>query len=149
MIWNSGCIVWCKWRFLSYTWCDELIGLVSPVEWNVYEVCPPDMHLQVSQFFPHRFEPRGWLCCLGLRSLALTRKSLRLLQRLSATGRWNKDAKMFANNGWDETKGCVVGDNEGNTFWFVQCGTVLVILLTRCISREGNSDYSHVCKDSQ
>ena len=32
---------------------------------------------------------------------------------------------MFANNGRDGTKGCVVGDNEGNTFCFVQCGSVM------------------------
>ena len=28
-----------------------MIGLVSPVEWNLYEVCPSDMYLQVRQFF--------------------------------------------------------------------------------------------------
>ena len=55
-----------------------VIGLVSPVEWNVYEVCPSDMYLQVRQFFPHGYKPRGWLCRVRLRSLALTRKSLRL-----------------------------------------------------------------------
>ena len=55
-----------------------MIGLVSPVEWNVYEVCPSDMYLQVRQFFPHGYKPRGWLCRVRLRSLALTRKSLRL-----------------------------------------------------------------------
>ena len=32
---------------------------------------------------------------------------------------------MFANNGSDGTKGCDVGDNEGNTFCFVQCGSVM------------------------
>ena len=32
--------------------------------------------------------------------------------------------KVFANNGRDGTKGSVVGDNQGNTFWFVQCGSV-------------------------
>ena len=32
---------------------------------------------------------------------------------------------MFANNGRDETMGCVLGDNEGNTFWLVQCGSVM------------------------
>ena len=31
---------------------------------------------------------------------------------------------MFANNGRDGTKGSVVGDNQGNTFWFVQCGSL-------------------------
>ena len=56
-----------------------MIVLVSPVEWNLYEVCPSDMYLPVRQFFPHGYEPRGWLCCVKLRSLALTRKSLRLL----------------------------------------------------------------------
>ena len=40
-----------------------VIGLVSPVAWNVYEVCPSDMYLQVRQFFPHGYEPRGWLLC--------------------------------------------------------------------------------------
>ena len=49
------------------------MGLVSPVEWNVYEVCPSDTYLQVGQFFLHGYEPRGWLCCVRLRSLALTR----------------------------------------------------------------------------
>ena len=48
----------------------------------MYEVCPSDMCLQVKQFFPHGYEPRGWLCCVRLRSLALTRKSPRLLLRL-------------------------------------------------------------------
>ena len=47
-----------------------VIGLVSPVELNVYEVCPSDMYLQERQFFPHGYEPRGWLCCVRLRSLA-------------------------------------------------------------------------------
>ena len=28
-----------------------VIGLVSAVAWNVYEVCPSDMYLQVRQFF--------------------------------------------------------------------------------------------------
>ena len=28
-----------------------MIGLVSPVAWNVYEVCPSDMYLQARQFF--------------------------------------------------------------------------------------------------
>ena len=43
-----------------------------------------------------------------------------------ATGGWNKDVKVFANNGWDGTKGSwVVGDNEGNTFLFVQYGSVM------------------------
>ena len=32
---------------------------------------------------------------------------------------------MFANNGRDGRKGWVVGDNEGNTFRFVQCGSVM------------------------
>ena len=32
---------------------------------------------------------------------------------------------MFANNGRYGTKGCVVGDNEGNTSCFVQCGSVM------------------------
>ena len=48
----------------------------------MYEACPTDMYLQVNQFFPHGYEPRGWLCCVRLRSLALTRKSLMLLLRL-------------------------------------------------------------------
>ena len=42
-----------------------------------------------------------------------------------ATGGWNKDEEVFANNEWDGTKGWVVGDNEGNTFWFVQYGSVM------------------------
>ena len=32
---------------------------------------------------------------------------------------------VFANNGSDGTKGCDVGDNEGNTFCFVQCESVM------------------------
>ena len=59
----------------------------------MYEVCPSDMCLQVNQFFPHGYEPRGWLCCVRLQSLALTRKSLRLLLRLiSYNGCSYKDA---------------------------------------------------------
>ena len=54
-----------------------VIGLVSAVAWNVYEVCPSDMYLQERQFFPNGYEPRGWLCCVRLQSFALTRKSLR------------------------------------------------------------------------
>ena len=38
-----------------------MIGLVSPVAWNVYDVCPSDVYLQVRQFFPHGYEPQGWL----------------------------------------------------------------------------------------
>ena len=53
-----------------------------PVAWNVYEVCLSDMFLQVQRFFLHRYEPLVWLCCVRLWSLALTRKSLRLLLRL-------------------------------------------------------------------
>ena len=52
-----------------------MIGLVSPVEWNVYEVCPSDMYLQVRQFFPHGYEPRGWLCCVRQRSLGLLKSN--------------------------------------------------------------------------
>ena len=48
----------------------------------MYEVCPSDMYFQVNQFFPLGYEPRGWLCCVRLQSLALTRKSLLLLLRL-------------------------------------------------------------------
>ena len=55
----------------------DRIGLVSPVAWNVYEVGLSDMYLQVRQFFPHGYESPGWLCCVRMRSLALTRKSLR------------------------------------------------------------------------
>ena len=33
-----------------------VIGLVSPVELNVYEVCPSDMYLQERQFFPHGYD---------------------------------------------------------------------------------------------
>ena len=32
---------------------------------------------------------------------------------------------MFANNGRDGRKSLVVGDNEGNAFRFVQCGSVM------------------------
>ena len=43
------------------------------------------MYLHVKQLLPHRKEPRGWLVCEGLRSLALTSKLLRLLVRRKAT----------------------------------------------------------------
>ena len=48
------------------------------------DVCPSDMYLQVRQFFPLGYEPRGWLCRVRLRSLALTRKSLRLGLKVSS-----------------------------------------------------------------
>ena len=38
------------------------------------------MYLHVKQLLPHRKEPRGWLVCEGLRSLALTSNLLRLLE---------------------------------------------------------------------
>ena len=34
-----------------------VIGLVSPVELNVYEVCPSDMYLQERQFFRMGMSP--------------------------------------------------------------------------------------------
>ena len=43
------------------------------------------MQLQVKQLSPHRKDPWGRLFCVGLRSLALTSKSLRLLVRRKAT----------------------------------------------------------------
>ena len=43
------------------------------------------MYLHVKQLLPHRKEPRGWLVCEGLRSLALTSNLLRLLVRRKAT----------------------------------------------------------------
>ena len=62
-----------------------MIGLVSHVEWVVYEVCPSDMYLQVRQSFRMGISPGpGWLGCVRLRRLALTRKSLRLLLRLTS-----------------------------------------------------------------
>ena len=80
-----------------------MVDLVSPVEWNVYEVCPSDMYLQVNQFFPHGYESRGWLCCVRLQSLALTRKLLRLLLRLiTCNGCSFKD--VIATGGGDEIK---------------------------------------------
>ena len=33
---------------------------------------PSDLHLKVRQFFAHGYEPQGWLCCVGFRSLAPT-----------------------------------------------------------------------------
>ena len=33
-----------------------MIVLVSSVEWNVYEVSPSDMYLQVRQFFSHGYD---------------------------------------------------------------------------------------------
>ena len=62
---------------------------------------------------------------------------------------WNKDVKVFANNGRNGTKGWVVGDNEA-TFWFVQCGSV-VGRKCFCPCDIVNSLYfplKHVCKDS-
>ena len=42
--------------------------------------------LHVKQFFPQWKEPRGWLVMVaGLRSLALSNKLLRLLDRRKAT----------------------------------------------------------------
>ena len=52
-----------------------MIGLVSPVAWNVYEVCLSDMYLQVGQFFPHGYEPQGWLSCVRWRSLGLVKSN--------------------------------------------------------------------------
>ena len=34
-----------------------MIGLVSPVEWNLCEVCPSDMYFQVRQFFRMGMSP--------------------------------------------------------------------------------------------
>ena len=42
------------------------------------------MYLHVKQLLSHRKEPRGWLFCEGLRSLALTCNLLRLLVRRKA-----------------------------------------------------------------
>ena len=64
---------------------------------------------------------------------------------------------MFGSDRRDGTKGWGVGDNEGNTLRFIQCGSVMGrkcfcpcdIVITRCISRKENSGYRHVCKDSQ
>ena len=53
-----------------------MIGLVSPVAWNVHEFCPSAMYLQVRQFFPHGYEPQGWLCCVRLQILALTTEKI-------------------------------------------------------------------------
>ena len=48
--------------------------------------------------FPHGYELRGWLYCVKLRSLALTRKSLRLLLRLKL--------QWVYSNGGDELRMC-------------------------------------------
>ena len=77
-----------------------VIGLVSPVAWNVYEVGPSDMYLQVRQFFLHGYEPRGWLCCVRLRSLALTRKSLRFNVYISYNGCSFKDVTPSEKRMW-------------------------------------------------
>ena len=58
-------------------------------------------------FFPHGYEPRGWLCCVRLQSLALTRKSLMSLLRLmSCNGCSFKDviATGWGGGGGDEIK---------------------------------------------
>ena len=39
--------------------------------WCMKFVCQIYMYLQVKQFFLHGYEPRGWLCVVRLRSLAL------------------------------------------------------------------------------
>ena len=36
-----------------------MIGLVSPVAWNVYDVCLSDMYLQVRQSFLQGYEHGG------------------------------------------------------------------------------------------
>ena len=46
------------------------------------------------------------------------------------------------------TRGTRSGLSSIEVSWGVTA-SVRVILLTRCISVEGNSSYSHVCKDSQ
>ena len=56
-----------------------MIGPVSPVAWNVYEVCPSDMFLQVLRFFPHGYEPRGCLYCVKLL-LGNVHNSLNILE---------------------------------------------------------------------
>ena len=67
--------------------------------WNVYEVGPSDMYLQVRQFFLHGCEPRGWLCCVRLRSLALTRKSVRFnVYKLQ----WVQLLRRYSNGGMKE-----------------------------------------------
>ena len=39
-------------------------GLASAVAWNVYEVCPSDMYLQVRQFFRMGMSPgAGCVMC--------------------------------------------------------------------------------------
>ena len=112
-----------------------VIGLVSPVELNVYEVCPSDMYLQERQFFRMGMSPGAgyvvWDCEVWpeLKIAEVTTTSISYngcsFKDVIATGEWNKDMTVFANNGSDGTKGCDVGDNEGNTFCFVQCGSVM------------------------
>ena len=41
-------------KFLKLQLLSSVAGLVSSVEWNLYEVCPPYMYLQVKQFFSIR-----------------------------------------------------------------------------------------------
>ena len=78
-----------------------MIGLVSPVEWNVYKVCPSDMYLQVIQFFSAwGMSPgNGSVCCVVLRSLAPTKKSLRLLLRHSISYNWCSFKDVIATGG--------------------------------------------------
>ena len=168
IVWSSSCIVSCKWRFLSLQSMWWVIGLVSPAEWNVYEVFPSDMYLQVRQFFPREYEPLAgcvvWDCEVWpkLQNRWGCYYVYKLLNGCSfkeviATGGWNKDVKvyMFANNGRYGTKGCVVGDNEGNTSCFVQCGSVMghkcfcPYDIVNSLYFEGNSGYSHVCKGNR
>ena len=93
-----------------------VIGLVSPVEWNVYEVCPSDMYLQVRQFFPHGYKPRGWLCRVRLRSLAPTRKSLRLGFKVTSPHlrSWPRDSWNIPLN---EARTCDRTETKKQTNW--------------------------------
>ena len=55
------CIMWMTFLELQSMWL--VIGLVSPVAWNVYGSLSVDMYYMVRQFFPHGYKPQGWLYC--------------------------------------------------------------------------------------
>jgi len=88
-----------KIRFLELQAVWWVIGLVSPVKWNVYEPSPLHIYVHVQEWLPYWKEPM--LFCEGLRSWARTRKMVRLLLRRKAT--IGADLKMLWQR-WDEIK---------------------------------------------
>ena len=129
------CIMWMTFLELQSMWLK--IGLVSPVAWNVYgSLSVRYVFTRWDSFFRIGMSPRAGCVVWDCEVSALTRNQWGYyyvyklhdgcsFKDVVATGGWNKDVKVFANNGWDGTKGWVVGDNKGNTFCFVQYGSVM------------------------